>query len=217
MPVSTWCRDVFSVLQPAAPAETHSTKAVQVNTQPPSTMFAFSQSSISPMPQSPAFFLGANTQVRETAAAKDALQQTVLYSSAGLDIAYNRLHQYMYCNWKGAHTPESLRAGTEVLLTLLKTQACDRVLMDNRGVKGAYGAASRWVKLGLLAALQTYGLARVSWLVSSDPLLHFANALSLRQVSEEGSFVRSFSDENAAKLWLLERLNRRRTTDPGYY
>lgn len=176
-------------------------------------MFAFSQPSVLPMPQSPTFSLRAGTRGRETAAARDALQQTMLYSSAGLDIAYNRLHQYLYCSWKGAQTPESLQTGTQMLLTLLKTQACDRVLMDNRGVKGAYGTASRWVKLGLLSALHTHGLTRVSWLVSSEPLIHLANALSLRQVSEKGGFVRSFSDENAAKLWLLERSNRRCTTD----
>ncbi len=169
-------------------------------------MFAFSQPSVLPMPQSPAFSLGASTRGRETAA-RDALQRTTLYSSAELDIAYNRLHQYLYCNWKGAQTPESLRTGTQMLLKLLKTQACDRVLMDNREVKGAFGTASRWVKLGLLSVLHTHGLTRVSWLVSSEPLIHLANALSLRQVSEKGGFIRSFSDESAAKLWLLQRFN----------
>ncbi len=97
----------------------------------------------------------------------------MLYSSAGLDIAYNRLHQYLYCHWKGAQTPESLRTGTQMLLTLLKTQACDRVLMDNRGVQGAFGTASRWVKLGLLAALHTHGLTRVSWLGTIKFTVHF--------------------------------------------
>jgi hypothetical protein len=169
-------------------------------------MFAFSQSSVLPMPQPHVFsFNGALRQ--ETAPAKDSLQQTMLYSSAGLDIAYNRLHHYLYCNWKGVQTTESLRAGTGIILTLLKRQDCDRILMDNRQVNGAYGTASRWMKLGLMTALQTSGLAKVSWLVSPDPLVLLANAFSLRQVGGKSRFVRAFSDDNAAKLWLLERLN----------
>jgi hypothetical protein len=178
-------------------------------------MHLFSQSSVLSMPQIPAFSLRAATRGRETAA-KEALQQTMLYSSAGLDIAYNRLHQYLYCNWKGTQTAETLQEGIKMIMTLVKVQGGDRLLIDNRQVKGAFGAAWWWVKLGLLSALHTHGLARVSWLVPSDPLIHLANALSLRQVSGKAGFVQCFSDENAAKLWLLEQLNRQCTMAPKY-
>jgi hypothetical protein len=46
----------------------------------------------------------------------------------------------------------------------------------------------------------------MAWIVSSNPLLQLATVLPLRRLDEKGAVLRSFSDESAAKLWLLEKL-----------
>jgi hypothetical protein len=169
-------------------------------------MFTFSQSSLLTLDQ-PAFASSFTAIGQETVTGKDALQHTPLYTSAYVDVAYNRLHEYLYCNWKGMPAGESLQEEVQVILTLLKGQGCSTILNDNRQAGWALQAASRWVKQDLFAPLRAAGLHRMAWVVSPNPLLHLATLLPLRRMDEKCSFVRTFSDESAAKLWLLERLN----------
>ncbi len=143
---------------------------------------------------------------KDTAAGKEALQHTVLYSSAHVDVAYNRLHHYLYCNWKSLPAGESLRAEVQTIGTLLRGQGCTNILNDHRRLGWAYRVASHWFKIDFLAPLRAAGLGKMAWVVSSNPLLRLATLLPLRRLDDKGAFLRTFSDESAAKLWLLEKL-----------
>jgi hypothetical protein len=129
-----------------------------------------------------------------------------LYRSAHVDIAYNRLHHYLYCNWKSVPTGESLRVEVQHIGHLLRGQGCSKILNDHRRMGWAYRVASQWLKPDFLAPLRAAGLGRMAWVVSSNPLLQLANVLPLRCLDEKGAVLRAFSDESAAKLWLLEKL-----------
>ena len=143
----------------------------------------------------------------ENAGGKDALQHVALYRSAHVDVAYNRLHQYLYCNWKSVPTGESLRTEAETIGHLLRGQGCNKILNDHRRLGWAYRLASYWLTPDVLAPLRAAGLAKMAWVVSSNPLLQLATVLPLRRLDEKGASLRAFNDESAAKLWLIERLS----------
>ena len=131
---------------------------------------------------------------------------TLLYGSTHVDVAYNRLPQYLYCNWKSLPTGESLRTEVQTIGQLLRGQRCSKILNDQRRLGWVYRVASPWFKLDFLAPLRAAGLGKMAWIVSSNPLLRLATLLPLRRLDEKGAFLRTFSDESAAKLWLLEKL-----------
>gem|GEM_PF-6025275 len=160
-------------------------------------------SSLSLSRSAPSFTLGPRKE--DTAGGKDALQHVALYSSAHVDIAYNRLHQYLYCNWKSVPTGESLRTEVQAIGHLLRGQGCNKMLNDHRRLGWAYRLASYWLTPDFLAPLRAAGLGKMAWLVSSNPLLQLATVLPLRRLDEKGASLRAFSDESAAKLWLVER------------
>jgi hypothetical protein len=161
----------------------------------------------SPLSVSPATTSGTpEPWGKEAAGGKEALQHFALYSSAHVDVAYNRLHHYLYCNWKSAPAGESLRAEVQNIGHLLRGQGCSKVLNDHRRLGWTYRVASLWFQLDFLAPLRAAGLGKMAWIVSSNPLLQLATVLPLRRLDEKGAVLRSFSDESAAKLWLLEKL-----------
>jgi hypothetical protein len=142
----------------------------------------------------------------DAAGGKEALQHLALYSSTHVDVAYNRLHHYLYCNWKSVPAGESLRAEVQTIGHLLRGQGCRNILNDYRRLGWACRVASRWLKSDFLAPLRAAGLGKMAWIVSSNPLLQLVTVLPLRRLDEKGAVLRAFSDESAAKLWLLEKL-----------
>ena len=143
---------------------------------------------------------------QDAAGGKEALQHLALYSSAHVDIAYNRLHHYLYCNWKSVPAGESLRAEVQAIGHLLRGQGCRNLLNDHHRLGWACCLASHWRGFDFLVPLRAAGLGKMAWIVSPNPLLQLATVLPLRRLDEKGAVLRAFSDESAAKLWLLEKL-----------
>ncbi len=170
----------------------------------PQTMLTISASS--PLSFSPTAVSITPAACSKDTSGKEALQHMALYSSAHVDVAYNRLHHYLYCNWKSMPAGESLRTEAQTIGNLLRGQGCTHILNDHRRLGWAYRVASHWFKIDFLAPLRAAGLGKMAWIVSSNPFLRLATLLPLRRLDDKGAFLRTFSDESAAKLWLLEKL-----------
>ncbi len=114
------------------------------------------------------------------------MQHEKLFESQGLDVKFDPQQQYVYVNWKGFHSVESVKAGCETLLALLTEKHCKRVLNDNRLVSGPRMYAA--------------GVEQFAWIVSPNVLsLISTKATQARNKNEK---TRTFDDVAQAVRWL---------------
>ena len=149
-------------------------------------MFSLLDSSVLPVRRPklfwlPAFSSNAINPSKQTGIRKDSAHQTILFTSASVDIAYNRLHQYLYCHWKGSQSTQSLSTGAAQLLRLLEGLGCSAVLHDLRQTNDLHKVAS-WLIQHAATALTHAGRIKVSWILSANPFVQLITLLLLPQL-----------------------------------
>src|SRR5687768_2275267 len=81
-----------------------------------------------------------------------AAQREVLFVSDTIDI-YHDDRGWLYVDWKGQQSVESVKAGCEQMLLHLRELGLSKVLNDNTHVAGSWSCASRWWAVDWLPCL----------------------------------------------------------------
>jgi len=115
-----------------------------------------------------------------------------------ITIEYQEHHAWIFVDWKGRQTEQSIKKGCEKLLETSEIFHCSKILSDNTHTSGVWTTASAWVGNNWFPRIKKSGVKFFAWVYSSEPI----NWLSeLIQNKEVGEIVQTFEDlESARKM-----------------
>jgi hypothetical protein len=92
----------------------------------------------------------------------------LLHDSPTLSIYYDPVHDWIYMDWKGQQSVESIKAGCNLLLGFLKSERCKKVLNDNTRVTNIWSDAAPWIAREFFPKAAQAGLTYIAWIYSPD-------------------------------------------------
>lgn len=124
-----------------------------------------------------------------------------LYAEQNLEISYDPVHKFLYCNWVGFQNKALVTAGGAVMLRLLKEKECCKILNDNRLVTGPWQEAADWTSQVWFPSMIDAGLTYFAWIFSPNI---FAK-LSAIKAMPATDVVTSFDNYDEALAWLITK------------
>ncbi|WP_146153504.1 hypothetical protein [Adhaeribacter arboris] len=118
-----------------------------------------------------------------------------------LTISYDARHQWVYNDWQGYQTLESVIQGANACLEVIQQVKCPRLLNDNRQVLGPWEHATDWIAQDWTPRAIALGLTQFAHVVSPESMAR----LSAEQmyVKINNSFrMQIFDDYQQAAEWL---------------
>ena len=92
------------------------------------------------------------------------------FGNVFLTIEYDTVNNWIYTNWIGYQTEESVIAGGNAFMEILEETKCPYLLNDNREVIGPWDHAIKWLAKDLAPRAIVAGLTHFAHVVSSDAL-----------------------------------------------
>ena len=92
----------------------------------------------------------------------------LLHQSPTLCIYYDTISDWIYMDWIGLQSVESVKEGCEKLLTFLVSERCHKVLNDNTRVTNIWSDVSIWVAVDFFPRAKKAGLQYLAWIYSPD-------------------------------------------------
>ena len=120
-----------------------------------------------------------------------------------LAISYDSQQNWVYNNWQGYQTLESVMQGANACLEIIQQFSCSRLLNDNRQVVGPWDHATDWIAQDWTPRAITLGLTHFAHVVSPASMAR----LSAEQmhVKISNSFqMQIFDDYDQAADWLRQ-------------
>ncbi|MCJ8164591.1 hypothetical protein MKJ04_07005 [Pontibacter sp. E15-1] len=118
-----------------------------------------------------------------------------------LQIGYNPVSDYVYCNWLSYQTKESVMHGATVMLDLLQQHGCRKVLNNNTQVVGPWDHSIGWLYQVWLPKALALGLNQFAN-VSVQDSFSDESFTKISDLANLNLFVNTFTDEEVAKEWL---------------
>lgn len=126
------------------------------------------------------------------------------FNNEFLDIHYDPEIHLLQVDWKGYQSEESIKHGCEVMLRMMVTHGCYRILNDNTLVRGIFTVVAEWGGQVWFPDMARAGMKKFAWVYS--PAM-----LSQLSVNEVISFlpnsqipIKTFYDRESARDWLLD-------------
>jgi hypothetical protein len=129
------------------------------------------------------------------------LRNEILYRESYIVIQYNDADNWIYVNWRGYVHYETVTAGCEKILELMKELNCYRILNDNTNVEGIWSGASTWVGQNWFPRMIESGLECFAWVYSPSTLSRLSTDKSIRNTDDK-SYIKTFDHIIEAEDWL---------------
>lgn len=129
------------------------------------------------------------------------VRNQLLYRESFIVIEYNSSDEWIYVNWRGYVSYETVTAGCEKILQCMQETECYRILNDNTNVEGIWSGASVWVAQDWFPRMLSAGLKCFAWVYSSSALSRLSMDKSIRN-TEDPSYIKTFQNLEAAEDWL---------------
>lgn len=125
----------------------------------------------------------------------------LLYESPSLCIYYDTTHDWIYMDWVGQQSVDSIKEGCKQLLHFLKAERCHKVLNDNTRVTNIWSDAAEFISTDFFPKAQKAGLEYLAWIYSPDQFSRLSTdeVLSRHEVSTVSI---PFSNYQEAVNWL---------------
>jgi hypothetical protein len=123
-----------------------------------------------------------------------------LFKAKNIEITYDPVNRYMYCNWIGFQNKQSIMNSGSIILDLFKQKNISKILNDNTQVTGPWQEAAEWTATVWFPEMIKAGLRHFAWIFSPNI---FAE-LSAKKAMPANDIVRSFNGYNEARKWLIE-------------
>jgi hypothetical protein len=133
------------------------------------------------------------------------MRNELLFRDDYIAIEYNSSGDWIYVNWRGYQNYDSVKAGCERLLELMKAQACFKILNDNTQVEGQWSSAAKWGGDVWFPAMRKAGLKWFAWVYSPSMLSRLSSDKMLRHTLNP-DFVEVFEDVDLAEAWLRTKV-----------
>lgn len=134
--------------------------------------------------------------------ARSILNYHVLHDCETICIYYDFVDDWLYADWIGEQSLETVKYGCEQILLYLKAERTHKLLNDNTNVTNNWSEASDWIATDFLPRIAVSGLEYIAWVYSPN---HFSR-LSADEVIELYKAVNivaiGFMEIEEAKDWL---------------
>ena len=123
-----------------------------------------------------------------------------LFKDKFIEISYDEENHWMYCNWQDYQTMDSIKNGGEQIIRYLQEKGCDKVLNDNRLVKGTWTFASEWITNNWFPRIVAAGLKHFAWIYSPDVFSKFSVDRATKNNPDD--IINTFKSIEEGKDWL---------------
>jgi hypothetical protein len=124
-----------------------------------------------------------------------------LLTSASLDVYYDDDNSWLYLDWKGSHTLETVQADCKRVSGFVQQLGIQKVLNDNSHVTYTTREMVSWVATEYLPWASSAGVAFVAWVCS--PVLYSRSDIDfMLQLGIQEPHVAIFDDLASAYAWL---------------
>ncbi len=124
-----------------------------------------------------------------------------LFYQDNIEIYYDPENNWIYVNWIGFQTTDSVKVGCGKILVYMVTEACTKILNDNTLVEGMWSGAAKWGADIWFPDLRTNGLQAFAWIYSPSMLSRLSTDKTLSH-AKQPDYIRTFDDIEEAKAWL---------------
>ncbi len=125
----------------------------------------------------------------------------ILYKEANIEISYTATGKWLYVNWIGFQTVQSVKDGCGKILEYMISEACTKILNDNTLVEGMWSGAAKWGADIWFPTLREHGLQAFAWIYSPSMLSRLSTDKTLTH-AHQPSYIQTFDDPEEAKAWL---------------
>ena len=127
-----------------------------------------------------------------------------LYASKTVDIEFDEQGQFIYANWKGFQTVESVKLNAQKIHDFMKEKKSTRVLNDNRLVTGPWQGAAEWVAKEWFPQMFAAGMTHFALIQSTSVFsqLSAEKTLSETDSSWKTQGIRTFDDLEQGRKWV---------------
>lgn len=127
-----------------------------------------------------------------------------LFYEDNIAIEYDDEFNWIYADWKGYQTENSVKDGCERILLALGGIHCKKILNDNTNVVRIWTPASVWVGTNWLPRIMDAGIKHFAWVYSSSSMSRVSADESIK-ITSVPEMVKTFDDLESAKKWLTNR------------
>ena len=128
----------------------------------------------------------------------------LLVSEDYLQIEYEPVNHWIYADWKGYQTEDSIKNGCESILKFMIQFKCQKVLNDNTNVIGIWTPASVWVGSNWFPRIIAAGLKSFAWIYSPSVLSQVSTEETLKNTMAT-EIIKTFYGLTSGKEWLISR------------
>lgn len=128
----------------------------------------------------------------------------LLYKANNIEIGYDSIRRFLYCNWIGYQCQRDLVHSGFIILELLKQKRLHKVLNDNSKVEGPWTDSSEWTARKWFPDMASAGLQNFSWILSPDVFAEYSalKAVPMNGVVKIELFDSGTDSFNDALTWL---------------
>jgi len=126
-------------------------------------------------------------------------------SIKNLDIYVDQENQWLYTNWTGTPSVETVKEGLEAILTFLKMPGINKILNDNRQLKGTWTGAIDWITNDWSPRALATGYRATAMIYSPDVFGKFSVDTFLKQNESSPIQQMPFHSFKEAAEWLKEQ------------
>jgi hypothetical protein len=123
-----------------------------------------------------------------------------LLKAKNIEITYDPINKYIYCNWIGYQNKQSIMTTGGIILDFLKQKKVSKVLNDNTLVEGPWQDAAEWTAKVWFPDMIKAGLKHFAWIFSPN----IFSVLSAKKAMPSDNIVKSFDGLEEARQWLIQ-------------
>lgn len=109
---------------------------------------------------------------------------------------------FLYAQWFGVQSVETVKEGGYKLLDLMKEKPCSKLLNSNKNVIGSWDMALEWAQNEWAPQMKAAGLKYLAQVVPSSIYATLTIESLIQRIDEEFE-IRTFEEDADAEAWLL--------------
>jgi len=125
-----------------------------------------------------------------------------LLQSPTIQISFDHKNDWLYAEWIGDQSLETVQEGCLQMLDYMKAERCNKVLNDNRLVTSMWSDAAEWGGHVWFPAMKGAGLEYFAWVYSPNVFSRLSTDLTLQHTTQP--VVLTFDSMDTAQAWLKQ-------------
>jgi hypothetical protein len=126
------------------------------------------------------------------------------FTNESLDIHYDPETHLLHVDWKGYQSEESIKHGCEVMLRMMVTHGCYKIVNDNTLVRGIFTVVAEWGGTVWFPAMARAGMKKFAWIYSPAMLSQLSANEVISFLPNSQIPIKTFYDKEQAIQWLLD-------------